>query len=390
MSFFQSNHSKDSERVRPRSDEAAILGPQAHAGEVGVSIGPTESMSAPSPELAPLSFDADAPAPDQCGLFIRPNEFNPQNFHAALLDRQGVYVGVGTFRALGAIGVGSFDYGILLDYDHGTVLFNKANLSLVCSSASRVEYLARLFRAPIDREGLNAIDASAESAACALGKPSTRLDDISEVRPRHIFSAKDLVEIREDFASPAQWRATIFGNDAIFERVKSMATAGRIVVGCGDFVNGAKALSSLSKALTERGLLISVVDLSNLAAHVDPDRAFAPNWSPDATSPAPLPQRDAWMRLSWNISRLPTTRDAVVLCTDFYTMPSCRPRFASWSYSSLALVEYASALREPGIDQAKSRLKDISNDSFINITRDLESPHIRRHSPDFMRAKSFT
>lgn len=389
MSFFQSNHLRDNIRVGDSSkqivsQEALRPSSPAHTETIGElsSIRPTKHL--------PLSFDSDPPAPDQCGLFIRPNEFNPQHFHKALIGREGVYIGVGTFRALGAIGVGKFDHGVLLDYDHGTVLFNKANLSLICRSSTREEYLSRLFRTSLDKTILSRIDTSGESAREALGNPPIGLDEVSDARPRHIFSKKDMAGLRIDFASQEQWRATLFGSDSIFETVREMASSGRITAHCGDFVNGTRAIPSLTRALDQRGLRVSVIDLSNLAAHINPERAFAPNWSPDNAPPAQLPQADAWIRLSWNLSILPASRDAVVLCTDFYTMPTCRPRFASWSYSSLALSEYVMALREPDIAYARARLQDISNDSFINITREVENPHAARYRPDFIRAKSFT
>ena len=360
----------------------------------------SQSQSAPTTDLKtatlsiihrePLTFDADPPAPDQCGLFIHPNEFNPQNFLKALENRRGVYLGVGTFRTLSAIGMGSFDHAVLLDYDHGTVLFNKANLSVIAHASNREEYLSKLFRTPIDRATLLTVDRSEEAAQTALGNPGIGLDDLSTERPRHLFSRKDLAALRTDFSRVEQWQSTIFGSDAIFNKVREMARCERVSVRCGDFVNGTRALPSLARALNDRALKISVIDLSNLTAHFNPEGFFPPNWTPTTPAPAATPQRDGWRRLSWNLSCLPATQDAVVLCTDFYTMPSCRPRYASWSYSSLALNEYTEALSEPDVRVAQRRLKDISNDSFINITKELETPLRVRTVPDFLRTRMFT
>jgi hypothetical protein len=352
----------------------------------------TNLGTAPLPTIrrAPLDFDADPPAPDQCGLFIHPNEFNPQNFLKALENRGGVYLGVGTFRTLSAIGMGSFDHAVLLDYDHGTVLFNKANLSLLCRYANREEYISKLFHTPIDRATLAKIDRSEENAVAVLGNPIVSADELSSGRPRHIFSRSALAALRRDFSTPEQWGATIFGSDWIYSKVREMATEGRITARCGDFVNGKRALRSLASALNARGLKISAIDLSNLSAHGNPCRAFAPQWSPTSIDTGPRAERDNWIKLAWNLACLPTTLDALVLCTDQYTMPSCRPRYASWSYSSLAIDEYIEALSDPDITTAQARLKDISNDPFINITRDLETPVRRNLVPEFMRARMFT
>lgn len=209
---------------------------------------------------------------------MHPNEAHPEKFREALEGKSGVYLGVGTFRTLSALGMGNFSHGVLVDSSPDVVEFNRANLELIARAGSRRAYLSALVGCPISERELESLDKGEfpDSFNKKLRKPGRypgTQDPLQRIPsfPAEMtkafsgFTPFFLGRNRGLFESQSQWQATIFGSDEIFSKIQSMVSRGEISVVNVDLAGVySRGLDSVGAALRKQALAVSVIDLSNV------------------------------------------------------------------------------------------------------------------------------
>lgn len=238
----------------------------------------------------------DEVAQNHWGGFLWPNEFWLEDFARAVEKKEGVYLGVGTFRTLGMLGLGNFSHGILLDYDSTVVKFNRANLQLIKTSKDRCEYLSRLFGADLTEADIVQLDSGkipSKLNSLERNSPAEDIFQMNQARPAQLSALRQQYMRRRD-----QWRMAIFGSDKIFSRVKALAEADQIKVVLGNVTEEGPALTSIRRELTKSGVEISVVDTANVGDSFDSDGKLS---------------------LLSTLRKLPLSKDAIHLSTSVRT-----------------------------------------------------------------------
>jgi len=190
------------------------------------------------------------------GGYIVPNEHNSHLYAPVLKGKPGALISVGTFRSLNDAAMGEFSHVVLLDQDHMTTAYNRSNVDLIANSRDRFEYLANLFGAnPAEVEPLlRDVRAGRLSDKMFLG-----LLNSSKVGGSRFDIGPALSKAAEN---SAQWNSTYYGSDAGFAKIRKMALDGRILAVSGDLA-GARVMPAIARGLTERGIQVSAVDISN-------------------------------------------------------------------------------------------------------------------------------
>lgn len=276
------------------------------------------------------------------GVFVHPNEFRFSLYHTYLKNRQGVLIGVGTFRVFEDLSQGNFSHGICFDYDSGVVAFNRWLISLLKGSKGRLEFLAGILGdvrfIPVFRE----FEAGAISTRQLVQALKAREPIPSSMRP--LLSTIYDYDAESSFARfientihkiYAEGGVSFLRSDSAFNRVKSLADEGKIEAIHGN-ISGSHALKSLATVLKAKKLKVSVVDVSNALYYV--------------------PSENKNQFLS-NLKSLPHQDDTLVFFVEAgRKKPLAHIKDLNWQYHVVTLASYyadLSSVFHPGLNQLK-------------------------------------
>lgn len=232
------------------------------------------------------------------GRYIVPNELNFFEFSGDLKGMTGVLVAVGTFRALFDAGAGNFEEVYLLDSDRDVNKFNNEQLNLIARSKNRADYISQLFADP----RVGAVISMYDSGNRSLKSVQTYLKSVlASVHRRdypHFFSEPSgFLEVMADIlVTEESYRNSFLGSDAHFNRLQDLVRKRKIYVTPANLAGG-RVIDWLGNDLEARGLSVSVLDVSNSLEYIRQDQKLR-----------------TYLK---NILKLPWTRDAKVLSTDY-------------------------------------------------------------------------
>jgi len=209
---------------------------------------------------------------DDLPEFTWPNEFRAGEWGEALRGRKGTYLGVGTFRTLHGFAMGDFERAVFVDINPQITTVNAALITLLAKAESRGEFLEVLTGETYTPQRLEILDHGEDS-----------VDDIEKAAPKSRRAAKTLAELpaatRKVFRlfqesgsekindlrrkyGAGEWAHTVFGSDAVYERVHRAAGENRFTAITADLAQKEQMLP-LVRELKSVGTKVSVVDTSN-------------------------------------------------------------------------------------------------------------------------------
>ena len=296
---------------------------------LGVSVADSTASWAAEPETEALR-----------GLpFIAPNEFDSRLYEPWVRNQTGALISVGSFRTLTTAGLGSFSHVVLFDYDPRVQGFNRFNLELVGRSASRLEYLNSLFELELTPEELRIAQSSfAEEQRLLRAKLEPKLAAKTLLSWSNTYAAPYAESVSKDMRkiilseylgqeTSERWLNSIFGSDLIFKRVQRLVHSGSVEIVQGSLV-GAREMLELGARLRQKGIHVSVVDVSNAP------RKFRSDTSGDIS---PLRHFVA------NLKTLPNNGSTLVLETGNSWLPR-RAHADQWNYYVIPWEEYLASM----------------------------------------------
>ncbi|WP_413578394.1 hypothetical protein ACLVWU_07625 [Bdellovibrio sp. HCB290] len=188
-------------------------------------------------------------------IYIIPNEINPESARPIIQKApEGVYISVGAERGiLGALQSESITHLVQVDLVPEVVRYNQINVILLKVSKSLSDFIQ-----------LRTADNSTawiERAGSAALNPQER--EILKNHLNHDFYVKVEGAARERLISPDFFVGSSYLKDeSLFNKARNMALSGHIQVLQGNLMDQ-NLLKGLAAELAQKGLSISVVDLSN-------------------------------------------------------------------------------------------------------------------------------
>ena len=195
-------------------------------------------------------------------------------------------------------GAGNFEEVYLLDSDRDVNKFNNEQLNLIARSKNRADYISQLFADP----RVGAVISMYDSGNRSLKSVQTYLKSVlASVHRRdypHFFSEPSgFLEVMADIlVTEESYRNSFLGSDAHFNRLQDLVRKRKIYVTPANLAGG-RVIDWLGNDLEARGLSVSVLDVSNSLEYIRQDQKLR-----------------TYLK---NILKLPWTRDAKVLSTDY-------------------------------------------------------------------------
>ncbi|TBR17729.1 hypothetical protein EPO15_16260 [bacterium] len=229
-------------------------------------------------------LETDAPALENPGKFVVPNERHPADMRP-ILERApaGAYVTVGTERGFIAAALApAITHLVLADIDPHVVAYNRTNIALLRLSRSRAEYAALREQAPQRRWVELARERGMRDLIPLLSDPGN-FKAWRKYQTRNL-SASRWTLLKEDVrgflhrrlpwlaaaGTPGEEHrpfefagANYLRDDALYGKVKAMADQGRIKPLAMD-LGDAASVSALTSALGRSGVALGALDLSNV------------------------------------------------------------------------------------------------------------------------------
>lgn len=254
--------------------------------------------------------------------FIAPNEYNFTDLNPLLKGSKGVLITVGTFRALHAASLANYDEVYLIDSNKVAIDFNLNHLEAISSSQNREEYLNKLFQS--DKASILIQEAYANKIS--LKKLSKLLQSlsISSEDPRGLsaqFPFSDFYQHRliDFITNPVLFENSFLGSDNLFNRLHRLIINGKLRVLPGS-IAGSKSMKWLAKNLTERQLVVSVLDISNTEEYINGNKEH--------------------INFLLNLESLPTSNNTQLIKTRSQQSLGSNYSWWKWSYVSVDLGEY--------------------------------------------------
>ncbi len=262
----------------------------------------------------------------QMDSYIIPNENYFDAYARILGKRRGAYIGVGTFRIFNSVQYGNFDVVIGIDYQKGSVVFNKFILRCLLESSNRYEFLAMIFGKNFDSRMMRLMVRGKASKA-SFQKWLFSEKDLNqqasvifgnEFGPRATFTYNRL-RLGFDTISrktPSAWNHSILGSDNAYAKAKQYAHDGKFIFIMGS-LTGKNTMADTARFLRAKGIPVSVLDPSN------------------ALDPMDEVNRKVFMV---NIERFTYSDDAIVLFTHSKSYYYFNPVGVGTPYASLLSV----------------------------------------------------
>lgn len=192
-------------------------------------------------------------------IYVVPNEIHPEEAQPIVKEaKPGVYLSVGADRGfLGAAQTPGATHLLLMDLSPEVIFYNQVNIALLRASGSLDEYLR------LRSGGDPALWKKAAS------HPSLTEADRKILRDPGVFSKFDTFQkpATERLLQPEWFKGSSYLKDPqLFGRLQKMAREDKIQVIQGN-LNDEKFLASIGRALEEKKLPVSVVDISNAWDH---------------------------------------------------------------------------------------------------------------------------
>ena len=255
-------------------------------------------------------------------IYVVPNEINPEAARSILSSAaDGVYLSVGAERGLlGVLMAPNATHLLQIDLVPEVVMYNQLNVVLLKISKDRADFLF-LREAKSQSVWLERLERHRLSSAEKSLITNSKYFEFYRMAEG---AARDRLTNPDFFVGSSYLK-----DDALFMKAKKMADEGRIQVIQGNLMDSS-LLTSVSNQLSDRGLKLSVVDLSNAwePKYVGPDGV---DKIVEALKPA-LKSRTLFMGTS------------VAQCIETHL---CRWDFRAFTFKTLQLSRYAMGVGAP-------------------------------------------
>lgn len=265
--------------------------------------------------------------------FIVPNEEHFYLFNSTLKNKNDVLIGVGTFRFFHDAAMGNFSYAISLDHSKQVIRFNQGLINTLKASQTRHQFLENLFGSSQIGLVLKRYEAGLLSDAKFKEVIEAQISRYqfenlnNKYRILHFFPSEVAPEDLKAFSlsildfllNPQKRKSTFLGSDRLFEKLKVLADADRILLVNGSITFG-PTIRDLSNILRQFNLKVSALNVSNIHSELY------------------IPPQEIFLYLK-NIAQLPFAQDASILVTQS-TDQKLRARLGIWTYHSVPVSDY--------------------------------------------------
>ena len=293
------------------------------------------------------------------GTGIAPNEFRHDLFLPYTSKKEGIYVGVGSFRVDNETANGNFSKIVKLDYDEKVSAHNLLNLELQNSYDNRREYLAKLLLGEVPEDLQGAVLGEGKDKdfvkklAAKVSKGEFSFEKLEpSLRPETAKILKTLIadgtmaRVSQELATTdnqwgysaldryfenGTWEQTLFGSDRIFRQVRKNIAEGKYLILNGSIASKKTAdyLRNLAQKIDSQ---ISILDISNADSHVVRDPHLTQSYLEFLRS-------------------LPFSADAQLLSTSKAPslnsgLASANPKLDHWRYFAHAPADYTHRLEQ--------------------------------------------
>jgi len=341
------NHGAPPTQVPTPSGPApvAVAAPTATAPpDAAAPVDPLAPLpTATAAALAALPADPPPDALVRNAHYWVGNEHTLTMFHPDVADRGGGLLGVGTDQNYLLAGWQRAAFVVVIDFDEAIIDLHRAYLACFETAATPAEFLA--LWAPENRKATAALVAARWADAPELARIEKAFGRAAD----NVYARLRTLVRKLDASIP-----TFLTDAAQYAHVRTLVQRGRVFAVRGDYTKDATLLG-LARALTDAGLDLSVIYLSNIEQYFD----FVPGYRR-------------------NLLALPVATDAIVVRT--LSWPSMGvPAHDTYHYNVQPAANFAAWLRTSRVKNLPTMLRRRTKTDVVGFSRmDVAPPADKR------------